>query len=240
MCLSFTIAANPRPRIHSQVRVLQDSWPHSTVSDSRLLQPGGQVPVFISSRNMVTQLYPRYWVPFPSPFTNRRAKVEVIRTYLHTLEDQSAMPWRINSRRTEYKTPPPPPQWCLNFAFVFVTTQAWTGPVESHVTTDGQSASQPLNKAPIWGPRPDFHLCHRVTVTLIRPPYRREDGCAAYNRCRPSPAQAISGPSLEGPSTTLNRLRFETSLFVASHDSQGHGGGSRPRLHMGLVISTIF
>jgi hypothetical protein len=29
-------------------------------------------------------------------------------------------------------------------------------------------------------------------------------------------------------------LRFETSLFVASYDSQGHGGGTRPRLHTGL------
>jgi hypothetical protein len=26
-------------------------------------------------------------------------------------------------------------------------------------------------------------------------------------------------------------LKFETSLFVASYDSQGHGGGIRPRLH---------
>jgi hypothetical protein len=28
-------------------------------------------------------------------------------------------------------------------------------------------------------------------------------------------------------------LRFETSLFVASFDSQGHGGGIRTRLHTG-------
>jgi hypothetical protein len=28
---------------------------------------------------------PRHWVPFPSPFTTRRATVEVIRTLLHTL-----------------------------------------------------------------------------------------------------------------------------------------------------------
>jgi hypothetical protein len=28
-------------------------------------------------------------------------------------------------------------------------------------------------------------------------------------------------------------LKFETSLFVASYDSQGHGGGIRPRLHTG-------
>jgi hypothetical protein len=30
-------------------------------------------------------------------------------------------------------------------------------------------------------------------------------------------------------------LRFETSLFVAYYDSQGHGGGIRPRLHTGLT-----
>jgi hypothetical protein len=30
-------------------------------------------------------------------------------------------------------------------------------------------------------------------------------------------------------------LRFETSFFVASYDSQGHGGGIRPRLHTGLT-----
>jgi hypothetical protein len=29
-------------------------------------------------------------------------------------------------------------------------------------------------------------------------------------------------------------LRFETSLFVASYDSQGHGGGIQPCLHMGV------
>jgi hypothetical protein len=28
-------------------------------------------------------------------------------------------------------------------------------------------------------------------------------------------------------------LRFETSLFLASYDSQGHGGGIGPRLHTG-------
>jgi hypothetical protein len=28
-------------------------------------------------------------------------------------------------------------------------------------------------------------------------------------------------------------LKFETSLFVASYDSQSHGGGIRPRLHTG-------
>jgi hypothetical protein len=38
--------------------------------------------------------------------------MEVIWTRLHTLEGKSAMPWRINSRRTEYKHCP---QQCLEF-----------------------------------------------------------------------------------------------------------------------------
>jgi hypothetical protein len=38
MGLSFTIAAGPR------VRVPRDSWPHFTVSDLRLPQPGGPAP----------------------------------------------------------------------------------------------------------------------------------------------------------------------------------------------------
>jgi hypothetical protein len=44
MCLSFTIAAGPRQRSQSQVWVPQDSWPHFTVSHSRLPQPGQSGP----------------------------------------------------------------------------------------------------------------------------------------------------------------------------------------------------
>jgi hypothetical protein len=44
MGLSFTIAAGPRQRSHSQVLVPRGSWPHFTVSDSRLLQPGTPGP----------------------------------------------------------------------------------------------------------------------------------------------------------------------------------------------------
>jgi hypothetical protein len=29
-------------------------------------------------------------------------------------------------------------------------------------------------------------------------------------------------------------LRFKTSLFIASYDPQGHGGGIRTRLHTGV------
>jgi hypothetical protein len=37
----------------------------------------GQVPVVISPRNRVAQIYPAHWVPFPSPLTTRRATKEV-------------------------------------------------------------------------------------------------------------------------------------------------------------------
>jgi hypothetical protein len=59
MGLSFTIAAGPRQRIHSQVRVPRDSWPYLTVSDSRLRQHGVQSPCIYEyiAWNRVAQLY---------------------------------------------------------------------------------------------------------------------------------------------------------------------------------------
>jgi hypothetical protein len=45
MSLSFTIAAGPRQRSHSQVRIPWNSWTYFTLSNSRLPQPGGQDPL---------------------------------------------------------------------------------------------------------------------------------------------------------------------------------------------------
>jgi hypothetical protein len=47
------------------------------------------------------------------------------------------------------------------------------------------------------------------------------------------------GPIPVGLVTVFYCLRFETSLFVASYDSLGFGGGIRPRLHTGLLVSYI-
>jgi hypothetical protein len=44
-------------------------------------------------------------------------------------------------------------------------------------------------------------------------------------------AQSFSSPSPLGLATIFYYLRFETSLFVASCDSQGLSGGIRPCLH---------
>jgi hypothetical protein len=65
----------------------------------------------------------------------------------------------------------------------------------------------------------------------------REDGSVVYNCCWRSPAQLFSGPSPVGLATIFYCLRFETSLFVASYDSQGYGGGIRPRLHTEFCFS---
>jgi hypothetical protein len=46
-----------------------------------------------------------------------------------------------------------------------------------------------------------------------------------------SPAQSFLGQSPLGLVTIFYSLRFEASLFVASYDSQGYGGGIRPLLH---------
>jgi hypothetical protein len=47
------------------------------------------------------------------------------------------------------------------------------------------------------------------------------------------PAQSSSGPSPMGLLTIFYSLRFETSLFFASYDSQGYGEGIRPACTQG-------
>jgi hypothetical protein len=82
--LSFTIAFGPRQRSHSQVRVTRDLWPHFTVSDSRLPQLRGQVPVFISAIKRVSQLYPRALGSLSFAFYDSQGYDGGIRSRLHT------------------------------------------------------------------------------------------------------------------------------------------------------------
>jgi hypothetical protein len=64
----------------------------------------------------------------------------------------------------------------------------------------------------------------------------QENGSVVCNCYWFSPAQSISGSSRLGLATIFYCLRFETSLFVAFYDSQGYGGGIRPRLHTGRPL----
>jgi hypothetical protein len=65
-----------------------------------------------------------------------------------------------------------------------------------------------------------------------------EDAHVVYNCCWSSPAQSFSGPSPVGLATIIYCLRFENSLFVASYDSQGYGGGIRPHLYLHTGLTT--
>jgi hypothetical protein len=102
---------------------------------------------------------------------------------------------------------------------------------ESHVTT-----SLSWNKAPIWGLRPDLYYCQTVAGLLMWGTLSDERMGLSFIIAagRFSPAQSFSGPSPVGLATIFYCLRFETSLYVASYDSQGCDGGIRPRLHTEL------
>jgi hypothetical protein len=70
-------------------------------------------------------------------------------------------------------------------------------------------------------------------LDFVGRPLWREDG-SVFCMCRwPLLAHSFLGPRPFGLATVFYCLRFETSLFVASYDSQGHGGGIRPRFHTG-------
>jgi hypothetical protein len=115
-----------------------------------------------------------------------------------------------------------------------------------------------------WDSRPAIFFNWILSVkVLMYYPLWREDGSVVYNCCWPSPAQSFSGPSPAGLMIIFYCLRFETpstwrgrtpylyllgtgrlqalrSLFVASYDSQGYGGGIRPRLHMSELMLAIY
>jgi hypothetical protein len=64
----------------------------------------------------------------------------------------------------------------------------------------------------------------------------REDGSVVYKYSWLSPAQSFSGHSPVGLATIFYCLRSETSIFIASYDSQGYDGGIRPRHQTGWTI----
>jgi hypothetical protein len=51
--------------------------------------------------------------------------------------------------------------------FVLRLTSECESEYESHIMTDGQSASLSWNKAPLWHLRPSFYYCHTVAGLLM-------------------------------------------------------------------------
>jgi hypothetical protein len=155
---------------------------------------------------------PRHWIPFSSPPTSRRATV--IRTRLNT--GDSAVKVKVMLRPT--------------------VDAVWV--CQAFVMTDGQSASLSWNKAPVWGLRPDLIMSDSCGFVDVGRSLWREDGSVVHNCCWSWPAQPFPGPSPVGLATIFYCVRFETFLFVASYDSQGYGGGFRPRLHTGFMTES--
>jgi hypothetical protein len=80
-----------------------------------------------------------------------------------------------------------------------------------------------------------FITCVTVAVFFLWGAFSDERSGLFLYCCWPLPAQSFSGPSPLGRENIFYCLRFETSFFVTSCDSQGCGGGIRPRLHTGLA-----
>jgi hypothetical protein len=113
----------------------------------------------------------------------------------------------------------------------------------------------------VTNPPPANIFCNwtLALIVLMWHPLWLEDRCVVYNCCWSSPVQSFSGPSQVGlrPHFNVSDSRLPkpgdpvfisprnwvvqlhppalSSLFVASYDSQGYGGGIRPRLHTGTI-----
>jgi hypothetical protein len=90
-----------------------------------------------------------------------------------------------------------------------------------------------------WGSWPDIYYCLTITVLFLWGGLSDERMGLSCICCWPSPAQSFLSPSLLGLATIFYCLSFETSLFIASYDSQDHGGGIQPHLHTGLIFEGI-
>jgi hypothetical protein len=95
-------------------------------------------------------------------------------------------------------------------------------------------------KHPFWALTRSLLLSDICLFVHVGRSLWREEGSVVYNCCWPSPAQSFSGQRPVGLVTIFYCLSFETSLFVASYDSQGYGGGIRPRLHTEFFLWSVF
>jgi hypothetical protein len=85
-------------------------------------------------------------------------------------------------------------------------------------------------------PRPDIYYTSTVTVLFLWGALSDERTGLSFvlvYAAGPRQRSLSLGPSPVGLVTIFYCLIFETSLFVASYDSQGHGGGIRLHLHTG-------
>jgi hypothetical protein len=94
-----------------------------------------------------------------------------------------------------------------------------------YVTTDSQSASPSWNNAPVWGLRPDFYYRRTVAGLLMWGALSDERTGLSFTIATGLSERSHSLVRAPLDSRPYFTLRFETSHFVASYDSQGHGEG---------------
>jgi hypothetical protein len=104
---------------------------------------------------------------------------------------------------------------------------------QGHIATDGQSITKSWCRAPSGAHKIFIILRHLRTCFSGTTSLTRGRVCL-WICCWPSTAQSFSGPSPLRLETIFYSLRFETSLFAASYDSQGYDGRIRP--HSTLVF----
>jgi hypothetical protein len=127
--------------------------------------------------------------------------------------------------------------------------------------SDGQMASLSWCQAPIWGPRSDFCYCQTVARSLVRGALSDEKTGLSFTTAagpRQSSHSQVRVPRDSQPYFTVSDSRLPQSgrpvsriyiprnrvaqlypqvlgsLFVASYESQGCGGGIRTRFYMGV------
>jgi hypothetical protein len=86
ICLSLTVAAGPRQRSISRVWVSRASWLYFTMSNLRLLQPGGSGSRICIPRDMVAQLYFLMCISFFVSFYDSQVCGVGTRNHFHMLE----------------------------------------------------------------------------------------------------------------------------------------------------------
>jgi hypothetical protein len=96
---------------------------------------------------------------------------------------------------------------------------------------DGQSASLSWNKAPIWGLQPDFYYRQTVAGLFMRDALCDDRKGLSFKLLLVLASAVILGSESRGTSDHILLSRIRDFLFVTSYDSQGYGGGIRPRLH---------
>jgi hypothetical protein len=109
---------------------------------------------------------------------------------------------------------------------------------ESYVTVDGESTSLSWNKAPIWGLWSDFYYRRTIAGLLMWGVLFDERTGLSFTAAA-GPRQRINfGSEFRWTRDHILLPLIRDFLFVASYDSQGYGGGIRPRLHTGMNLNS--